>query len=44
MSQENLESFILMSVEKEMLTEINFNDVIDIIATRSEALKNKLMY
>jgi len=39
MSQENLESFMLMSVEKEILTEINSNDIIDEVAAHSEILK-----
>lgn len=43
MSQGNLESFMLMYVEKEMLTEINLNDIIDKVVAHSEILKNKLI-
>jgi len=44
MSQDNLESFILMSIEKEILNKINPNDIINKVAAHSETLKKKLMY
>lgn len=43
MSPDNLETFILMSIEKEILTKINPNDIINKVAAHSETLK-KLIY
>lgn len=42
-SQENLEAFMLMSVEKDILNEIDSNEIIDIVAQQSKLLKSKLM-
>lgn len=44
LSQNHLESFILMSVEKEILNKINPYDIIDKVAIQSETLKKKLIY
>lgn len=42
-SQENLEAFMLMSVEKDILNEIDSNEIIDIVAQQSKLLKSKLI-
>ncbi|KAE9536987.1 hypothetical protein AGLY_006794, partial [Aphis glycines] len=42
MSPDNLASFILISIEKEILTKINLNDIINKVAAYSETLKRKL--
>jgi len=43
-TQDHLESFILMSVEKDILTSISTDSVIDKVALNSESLKKLLMY
>jgi len=43
-TQDHLESFILMSVEKDILTFISTDRVIDKVALNSECLKKLLMY
>lgn len=43
-TQDHLECFILMSVEKDILTSISTDSVIDKVALYSESLKKLLMY
>jgi len=42
MSQEKLEHFLLMSVEKDILCNVKNDDVIDLIAQKSNLLKQIL--
>ena len=43
MSQSTLQSFMLMSCEKDLLPRVNVNEIIDVLASTSESMK-KLLY
>ncbi len=44
LSQENLETFLLMATEKEILMELDKDDIIDKMAESSELLRHILVY
>lgn len=44
LSQQNLETLMLMSVEKDILMNLDNNDIINIISTKSDLLKKVLQY
>lgn len=44
LGQDFLESFILMNVEKDVLSALDPNCIIDEVANKSEYLKNLLLY
>lgn len=43
LSQQNLESYMLMSIEKEILECLNLDEIIDKVATKSDLLKSLLI-
>jgi len=44
LSQDLLESFMLMSIEKELLVKIDSDQIIDKVASKSKSLTKLLMY
>jgi len=44
LSQQNFETLILMSVEKDILMDLDNNDIINTISTKSDILKKVLQY
>lgn len=44
MTQEHLESFILLSIEKDIMNSISTDTIIDKVALNSDSLKKLLMY
>lgn len=44
LSQQNLETLMLMSVEKDILMDLDNNDIINKISTKSDLLKKVLQY
>lgn len=44
LSQENLEAFLLMATEKEILMELDKDDIIDKMSESSELLRRLLVY
>jgi hypothetical protein len=44
LSQKNLKTLMLISVEKDILMDLDNNDIINIISTKSDLLKKVLQY
>jgi len=44
MSEEKLDAFMMMAVEKNVLFSIDNDDVINMLKTKSDLLNNKLSY
>lgn len=44
LTESKLEAFVLMSVEKQILFDIDNDDIIDIIKNHSQLLRSKLSY
>lgn len=44
MSEEKLDTFMMMAVEKNVLFSIDNDDVINMLKTKSDLLNNKLSY
>jgi len=44
LSQEKLDTFLLMNVEKDILLNIKNDDIINLITKKSDELKNILLY